>query len=112
MGGATCPHVALGEIRPQARMLHVLHERTHLWTVSTLENAHDSRMDPIATTVNDLGEPDAGKPPVRFDEGRFNKPSTLSRFSSGTIFFVRQPPAQKPGAFLYFLCAYSFVAGA
>jgi hypothetical protein len=34
-------------------------------------------MDPIATTVNDLGEPDAGKPPVRFDEGRFNKPSTL-----------------------------------
>jgi hypothetical protein len=28
-------------------------------------------MDPIATTVNDLGEPDAGKPPVRFDEGRF-----------------------------------------
>jgi hypothetical protein len=34
-------------------------------------------MDPIATTVNDLGEPDAGNPPVRFDEGRLNKPSTL-----------------------------------
>jgi hypothetical protein len=29
-------------------------------------------MDPIAQRSNDLGEPDAGKPPVRFDEGRFN----------------------------------------
>jgi hypothetical protein len=25
-------------------------------------------MDLIARTVNDFGEPDAGKPPVRFDE--------------------------------------------
>ena len=27
-------------------------------------------MEPIAIVVNDLGEPDAGNPPVRFDEGR------------------------------------------
>lgn len=27
-------------------------------------------MDSIAIAVNDLGEPDAGDPPVRFDEGR------------------------------------------
>ena len=26
-------------------------------------------MEPIAIAVNDLGEPDAGNPPVRFDEG-------------------------------------------
>jgi len=29
-------------------------------------------MDPIAERLNDLGKPDAGNPPVRFDEGRFN----------------------------------------
>jgi hypothetical protein len=33
-------------------------------------------MDPTAERLNDLGEPDAGKPPVRFDEGR-PQPSTL-----------------------------------
>ena len=27
-------------------------------------------MDPIAFAVNDLGEPDAVNPPIRFDEGR------------------------------------------
>jgi hypothetical protein len=27
-------------------------------------------MEPIAFVVNDLGEPDAVNPPVRFDEGR------------------------------------------
>src|ERR1700723_3546470 len=27
-------------------------------------------MDPIVKAANDFGEPDAGNPPVRFDEGR------------------------------------------
>ncbi len=33
-------------------------------------NAHHRCVEPIAIAVNDLGEPDAGNPPVRFDEGR------------------------------------------
>ena len=33
-----------------------------------MENTSDCRMDTIAAMVNDFGEPDAGNPPVRFDE--------------------------------------------
>src|SRR5688500_5923250 len=40
--------------------------------------AQNCWMDPIAERSNDLGEPDAGKPPVRFDEGR-PQPSTLQK---------------------------------
>ena len=40
-------------------------------------------MEPIAIAVNDLGEPDAGNPPVRFDEGR-----RLCAFYSTTLFLI------------------------
>jgi hypothetical protein len=33
-----------------------------------MENARYSRMDLRAIAVNNFGEPDAGNPPVRFDE--------------------------------------------
>jgi hypothetical protein len=41
-------------------------------------------MAPIADPVNDLGEPDAGKPPVRFDEGR----RVLAPRLGGTLFLL------------------------
>jgi hypothetical protein len=59
-GAQDCAMAPLGEIAttPKVRAL----QRTLCCTAK--------RMASIADAVNGLGEPDAGKPPVRFDEGR------------------------------------------
>jgi len=58
-------------------------------------------VDPIAIAVNDLGEPDAGKLPVRFDEGRRLRAfySTTRDFLSGRHRSLVRFPAQEKSDF-------------
>ena len=71
--GAKGPHLVDVNCGTKGRAMAALWEiethKTARWSQRTLCRS-TKRTASIVPAVNGLGEPDAGKPPVRFDEGR------------------------------------------
>ncbi len=101
--GAKGPHLVDVNSEARDRAMAPLGEIATTTKVRALQRTlcrNAKRATSIAVAVNDHGKPDAGKPPVRFDEGRgvprgtdnygrFNSHRELPAYSTKISFFLR-----------------------